>query len=122
APAREDRLAPSGAPASARVQPATLGREALSSPAVVAFIACVALAIISAIALSWIPSSDPWAWIDWGQGFALSNIPAGINGGPSWKPLPAIFTTAFAFFGGAAPKMWLVIPRAAGLLAAVAAF
>ena len=32
--------------------------------------------------------------------------------GPSWKPLPALFTVPFALFGGAAPWLWLIVARA----------
>ena len=39
-----------------------------------------------------------------------------LGGGPaSWKPLPVAFTTVFGFFG-AAPKLWVALARAAGLL------
>ena len=44
-------------------------------------------------------------------------------GGPSWKPLPVVFTTLFAFAGsGAAPLLWLVLARAGGFLAVVMAY
>jgi len=86
----------------------------------------VRLAVGTVVALSWIPSSDPYAWIVWGQGIASrvtgSHIALGLAGGPSWKPFPPIFTSVFGLFGGAAPKLWLIVPRAAGLLALVAAF
>ena len=43
--------------------------------------------------------------------------------GPSWKPLPILFTTPFALFGDdAAPNLWLVIARAGGLLAIAMAY
>ena len=97
-----------------------------AAPAGAAFLICVALAAISVPLLSWIPSSDPYAWIDWGQEIASRltsrTVALGLAGGPSWKPFPAIFTTIFGFFGHAAPQLWLIVPRAAGLLALVAAF
>lgn len=85
-------------------------------------VVCFVLAVASVLILSWVPSSDPWAWIDWGQEIASSKIAVGLAGGPSWKPFPAVFTSVFALFGGAAPGMWLVVTRTAGLLALVAAF
>jgi hypothetical protein len=105
---------------------ARTSRLALESPAIAALLACVLIAVISVLALSWVPSSDPYAWIDWGQEIAShvtgSSIGLGLAGGPSWKPFPAIFTAVFGLFGAAAPKLWLIVGRTAGLLALVAAF
>ena len=43
--------------------------------------------------------------------------------GPSWKPLPVLFTTPFSLFGDdAAPALWLVVARAGGVLAFAMAF
>ena len=39
------------------------------------------------------------------------------TGGPTWKPLPVIFTTLFAPFGAAAPDLWLIVARAGGIMA-----
>jgi hypothetical protein len=39
-----------------------------------------------------------------------------ITGGSSWKPLPVIFTTVFAFTGSAQPNLWLLVARAGALL------
>jgi hypothetical protein len=101
-------------------------RVLLDAPAATALAVCIGLSAISVVVISWVPSSDPYAWIDWGQEIAShvgsSPIAVGLAGGPSWKPFPAIFTTIFGLFGTAAPALWLIIPRAAGLLALVAAF
>ncbi len=101
-------------------------RAFVGYPAASALAVCLGLSVISVLALSWVPSSDPYAWIDWGQEIAShlgsSPIAVGLAGGPSWKPFPAIFTTVFGLFGSAGPSLWLIIPRAAGLLALVAAF
>ena len=101
-------------------------RVLLDAPAATALAVCIGLSAISVVVISWVPSSDPYAWIDWGQEVAShvgsSPIAVGLAGGPSWKPFPAIFTTIFGLFGTAAPSLWLIIPRAAGLLALVAAF
>jgi hypothetical protein len=83
---------------------------------------CFILALVSVLALSWVPSSDPWAWIDWGQEIASSKVSLSLGGGPSWKPFPVVFTSVFGLFGNAAPHLWLLVSRTAGLLAFVAAF
>jgi hypothetical protein len=101
-------------------------RTVRDRPVAAACALCLLLALLSVLLLSWIPSSDPYAWIDWGQEIASritgSPIGLGLAGGPSWKPFPAIFTSLFGFFGAAAPKLWLLLARTAGLLALVAAF
>ena len=43
------------------------------------------------------------------------------RGGPSWKPLPVVFTTPLSITGSAAPALWLIIARAGGLLAVAGA-
>ncbi len=45
-----------------------------------------------------------------------------VSGGPSWKPLPVMFTTVFALFGGAAPTLWVIAARAGGFLGLAGAF
>jgi hypothetical protein len=99
-----------------------VARSRLDRPVAAAVGVCFVLAVASVLILSWVPSSDPWAWIDWGQEIASSKVAIGLAGGPSWKPFPAVFTSVFGFFGGAAPGMWLVVTRTAALLALVAAF
>ena len=66
------------------------------------------------------PSYDPWAWIQWGRDIAQFELDT--NTGPSWKPLPVLFTTVFSLFGDAAPDLWLVIARAGGILALIMCF
>jgi hypothetical protein len=66
------------------------------------------------------PSYDPWAWLIWGREIVHLNLHTA--GGPSWKPLPVVFTTVFALFGGAQPDLWLVVARAGALLAVAMAF
>jgi hypothetical protein len=83
---------------------------------------CVALAVLSVFVLPSTPSYDPWAWIVWGREIGSGAFTFATNGGPSWKPLPVVFTTVFGLFGGAAPKLWLVAARAGGLLALLGAY
>jgi hypothetical protein len=90
-------------------------------PVIVA--ACVALSFAS-LALPSEPSFDPWAWIVWGREVLLLNLDT--TGGPSWKPLPLVFTTAFAPFSlideGIPAALWLVVARTGALLSIVLAF
>jgi hypothetical protein len=66
------------------------------------------------------PSYDPWAWLVWGREIAHANLHT--PGGPTWKPLPAIFTTVFSLFGSAQPDLWLVIARTGAFIACVMTF
>ena len=66
------------------------------------------------------PSYDPWAWIVWGR--EIVHLDLHTIGGPSWKPLPMVFTTLFAPFGSAAPDLWLVVARAGAFAAVVMVF
>jgi len=62
------------------------------------------------------PTYDPWAWITWGR--EITEWDLDTRTGPSWKPLPVLFTTPFALAGDdAAPELWLVVAQAGGLLA-----
>ena len=73
--------------------------------------AAIVLGLASAsLLLPWAPSYDPWAWLIWGR--ELSELELDTTGGPSWKPLPVIFTLAFAAAGDAAPDLWLAVARA----------
>ena len=85
-------------------------------------VACVALAALSVLVLPSTPSYDPWAWIVWGREIASGAFTFATSGGPSWKPLPVVFTTVFGLLGGLAPKLWLVAARAGGLLALLGAY
>ena len=82
-------------------------------------VACVGLAALSLFFPS-TPTYDPWAWIIWGR--EITELDLSTTYGPSWKPLPVVFTTIFAPLGGAAPALWLVVARAGALVALVMAF
>lgn len=86
---------------------------------VVLLVAALGVGAISLLIPS-TPSYDPWAWILWGREIIHLNLQT--TGGPTWKPLPMIFTTVFALFGKAAPDLWLIIARAGALMAAVMVF
>ncbi len=92
------------------------------SPVPLAVLGCVALAALSAAVLPTVPSYDPWSWIVWGREVVDPHLSFATGGGPSWKPLPVIFTSVYALFGGAAPTLWVITARAGGLLALVGAW
>jgi hypothetical protein len=99
------------------VQPVT--RPAWLTNGVLLVAACLALAALSLL-LPGAPTYDPWSWIIWGR--EVVHIDLMTTGGPSWKPLPVLFTAPFSLFGDAAPDLWLVIARAGALLALAMAF
>jgi len=76
---------------------------------------CLLLAVLAHL-LPAGPTYDPWAWIIWGR--EITEWDLDTRTGPSWKPLPVLFTTPFALAGDeAAPELWLVVAQAGGLLA-----
>src|SRR5689334_23990564 len=95
----------------ARLTPATAAaRETATNGRVYALLAAVALAL-GALSLLYpsTPTYDPWAWIIWGR--EIAHLDLQTTGGPSWKPLPVIFTTVFSVFGSIAPNLWLAVAR-----------
>jgi hypothetical protein len=89
---------------------------------VLSVLACLLLAALSAVVLPTVPSYDPWSWIVWGREVSDPHLSFVVSGGPSWKPLPFLFTTVWGFFGGAAPTLWVTTARWGGLLGLVAAW
>jgi hypothetical protein len=95
----------------------------LYSPFLLAVLASVVLAAISAAVLPTVASYDPWAWISWGREVFDPHLSFAISGGPSWKPLPVMFTAVYSLFGNAAaPTMWVITARAGGILGMIAAY
>lgn len=81
---------------------------------------CLAAGLLSLL-IGGHPTYDPWAWIIWGREIVDGDLDT--RSGPSWKPLPMLFTIPFSLAGDdLAPSLWLVIARAGGLLALVMAF
>ncbi len=95
------------------------------SPTWIAVVACLILGTVSVLTLPSLPGYDVFAWIVWGRELAHHVIgptePFIVGGGPSWKPLPVVFTVLFGFFG-AAPKLWVALARAAGLFGLFVAY
>jgi hypothetical protein len=106
---------------SRRLAPA---RRELALPSTRALVAALLLgaAVVAALSLRlpWATTYDPWAWIVWGR--EVAHLDLQTTNGPSWKPLPVLVTTLLSVTGGAAPACWLVVARAGGLLALVAAY
>jgi MFS family permease len=86
---------------------------------VVLVVASVAIAALTLLLPS-APTYDPWSWIIWGR--EITHFDLVTSQGPSWKPLPVVFTTVFSLFGSAAPDLWLVVARAGAIAAVVLAF
>lgn len=93
-------------------------RSAVSAPRVgrrtvwLVTLACLLGAGLSLL-LPLAPSYDPWSWLVWGR--ELAALELDTSGGPSWKPLPVLVTTALSPLGDAAPELWLVLARTAWL-------
>jgi hypothetical protein len=76
---------------------------------------CLGLAALAHL-LPAAPTYDPWAWLVWGR--EIVDLDLDTRTGPSWKPLPVLFTTPFSLVGDEwAPELWLVVAQAGGLLA-----
>jgi hypothetical protein len=65
---------------------------------------------------------DPEGWLRWGREIALGDGAFTTVDYPSWKPLPVLLTVPLAFCGTLGPTLWLVVERAAGLLALALVF
>jgi hypothetical protein len=95
-----------------------LSRRATLPAAIVA--GSLVLAALSLLLPS-TPTYDPWAWILWGR--EIVQLDLVTVDGPSWKPLPVLFTTVFALGPDeAAPELWLVVARAGAIAAIPLAF
>ncbi|HEY3018774.1 MAG TPA: hypothetical protein VGJ32_01195, partial [Solirubrobacteraceae bacterium] len=81
--------------------------------------ACLALGLLSLAGPS-TPTYDPWAWLIWGR--EILHLDLDTRFGPSWKPLPVLFTTVFGLAGGAAPALWVAVARAGALASLALAF
>jgi len=83
-------------------------------------LACLVVAGLSLLLPS-NPTYDPWAWIIWGR--EITQLDLVTSDGPSWKPLPVLFTVPFALLGdGVAPDLWMFVARAGALAGLFCAF
>ncbi|HEX6620770.1 MAG TPA: hypothetical protein VF024_13975, partial [Solirubrobacteraceae bacterium] len=76
----------------------------------------LALAAAS-LALPSAPTYDPWAWLVFGREIAVPGPGFSTIASTGWKPLAVLFTAPLALLGSAAPSLWLVVVRCAGLIA-----
>ncbi len=102
-----------------RLTPARPERVANSRVYPLLVVVALALAALSLLYPS-TPTYDPWSWIIWGR--EIVHFDLQTTGGPSWKPLPVLFTMVFSLFGSAAPDLWVWIARAGAILAVVFAY
>jgi len=106
--------APSGAQPASLLNRLTGARLYLALAGLALLIGALSLLVPST------PSYDPWAWLVWGR--EIVHLKLHTTGGPSWKPLPLVFTTLFAPFGKAAPDLWLMVARAGAVMALAMVF
>jgi hypothetical protein len=85
--------------------------------------ACAAALVLAGASLAVVapaPSYDPWTWLLWGRELAEGGLDT--HEGPAFKPLPVAICALLAPLGDAAPWLWVLIVRAAALLAVWLAF
>ena len=82
--------------------------------------AAMALAAASLLLIAPAPSYDPWTWLLWGR--EVSEGTLDTREGPALKPLPVVVCALLAPLGDAAPWLWVLIVRAAALVAIWLAF
>jgi hypothetical protein len=84
-------------------------------------VGCLGLATISLFVLPRGLAYDPWSWMTWGR--EITHLDLDTTGAATAvKPLPIVVTTLLAPTGSLAPTLWLLVARAATLLALALAF
>lgn len=84
---------------------------------------CFAISLVL-LALPSAPSIDAWSWLVWGRELAGLDLNTGSGSSVmvAWKPLPVLITAILSPFGDLAPELWLMVVRAASLLALALAY
>jgi hypothetical protein len=82
-------------------------------------LAALVLGLLSLLAPT-TPTYDPYAWLIWGR--EVLHLDLDTRMGPSWKPLPVLFTTVFGLVPSAAPDLWVAVARAGAIAAIALAF
>jgi hypothetical protein len=80
----------------------------------------VGLLLLSIVLVLWAgtrPGFDPYGWLSWGHQTRAGNLDT--NAAPSWKPLPYLFTTVFAFAGHYEMRLWMITSAAISLAGVV---
>ena len=80
----------------------------------------VGISLLSLPLVAPAPSYDPWAWLLWGREVSAGGL--STLEGPAFKPLPVAVCALLAPLGAAAPWLWVLVVRAAAVIAAVLAF
>jgi hypothetical protein len=119
--------APGQAPASpdgppAEASGAGVWERLAGSPFALWWTVSLVLAVLSAIVWPTVPSYDPFSWIVWGREVTDPHISFFIGSGPSWKPLPFLFTTIYGPLGGIAPALWVITARTGGIAGLIGAW
>lgn len=81
---------------------------------------CLAAAGASCALAPPAPDYDPWAWLIWGR--ELAGLGLSTEQGPAFKPLPVALSAVLTPLGEAAPTAWVILARAAALLAVALAY
>jgi hypothetical protein len=76
----------------------------------------------ASLALPSAPTYDPWAWLVFGREIVVPGPGFSTIASTGWKPLAVLFTAPLALAGPAAPSLWLMVVRFAGLAALALAF
>ncbi len=100
-----------------------VGAWAREHPLAFSSLVSVVLGALSCAIWKPFPGFDVQSWINWGWS-ASHPVTGGflIRGGPSWKPLPVLFTSFYGLFGNAAPTLWMITARAGGILGLAGVF
>jgi hypothetical protein len=105
-------------------QPAPSGARRTLTPAKIWLVmlgGCLALGAISLFVMPRSLAYDPWSWLVWGREIAHLQLDT-RTASTAIKPLPIFINTLLAPTGSLAPYLWLLIARAATLLAIALAF
>ena len=82
----------------------------------------LALLAAASLALPSAPTYDPWAWLVFGRELVVPGPGFSTIASTGWKPLAVLFTAPLSLAGSAAPSLWLMVVRFAGLAALTLAF
>ncbi len=63
------------------------------------------------------PGFDPYGWLVWGHQTLQASLDT--NAAPSWKPLPYLFTVAYALTGHLELRLWMITATAVSLSGSV---
>jgi hypothetical protein len=110
------------APRPLQPQPEASDPRSAGTPSwLVLLLGCAVLAAISLFVLPRTVAYDPYSWLNWGREITHLHLDT-RNAATAVKPLPIFVDTLLAPTGSLAPLLWLLIARAATLLALALAF